>query len=200
MIVFLVFKCYHQHTGFQAKYERLLAMIKILIVLLLLIYFYSILHGFFSVLKITSCIEKLEIFLQSTSPSYDGTLVGNTYREPLNNVLAKYPDICEFTSYNSQTLGYEKSDYENYISAVAIYHELFMERNFLRKYFVKSLNPFSALKKLISFPSSLIYHMGFRMKPSFSKIFNVLAWIVAYLLTMYEEEIKACINSLLKLL
>jgi len=40
--------------------------------------------------------------------------------------------------------------------------------------------------------------MGFRTPASFSKIFNILAWVATYFLSMYQDEIKAFINSLLK--
>ena len=173
-------------------------MFEVLIIFLLLIYFSSIIKNFFEVLKITSCIDTLEAFLQSTTPSYGGYLIGDNYKKSLNDVLAKYPDICEYTSYNSTSLGYDKSDYDNYNAATSIYQELFMMRNFLRKNFVKSFNPFSAVKKLIILPSTIINYMGFRAPTSFSKIFNVVAWIAAYFFNMYQEEIKAFINSLLK--
>lgn len=175
-------------------------MLKFLVILLIVIYFWSILRNAAKFVKITSCIDSLCDFLKSTSPaSYSHSLTGNSYREKLNAVLAKYPDICEFKSYYSDSLGYGASDYSNSLSSVNLYNDLLMQRNFLRKDIISCLNPISALKIMISLPSSILKQLGFKTKPAIAKLLNLFGWIIAYLLSMYTEELKALINSLLRL-
>ncbi len=174
-------------------------MLKFLIALLILIYIWSILDKFVKLTKITSCIDTLSAFLQSASLShYTKSLNGNEYRDKLNAVLAKYPDIYEFTSLSSSTLDYGESDYANYVAAEHLCNELLMRKNFLKKSVLDCLNPISAIKALISFPSSMFNLLGFKIRPSFTKVFNILGWVITYLLTMYMDEIKAFINSLSK--
>lgn len=175
-------------------------MLKFLVILLIVIYFWSILRNAAKFVKITSCIDSLCDFLKSTSPaSYSHYLTGNSYREKLNAVLAKYPDICEFKSYYSDSLGYGASDYSNYLSSVNLYNDLLMQRNFLKKDIISCLNPISALKIMISLPSSVVRLFGFKVKPASIKFLNLIGWIITYFLGMYQEEIKALISSLLKL-
>lgn len=172
----------------------------ILLILLILIYIWSILDKLYQIVKINSCIDALYNFLQSTSVSnYSNSLIGDNYKTQLNHVLAKYPDICEFISLNSDSLNYGVSDYKNYIASISLYNELLMTRNFLRKNFFKCLNPVNSLKKLISFPSSLFKFWGFKINPFLAKFFNLFGWIITYLLTMYMDEIKALISSISKL-
>ena len=162
-------------------------MIKILLILLFLIYFYSIIKYIVDIMKISSCINTIEAFLKSVKPSSNAFFIGDDCKKLLNDVLAKYPDICDYLSINSPSLGYGKPDYENYNNTLRIYDELFM-----------SFNPLCAVKNLIILPSTIINCMGFRTPASFSKIFNILAWVATYFLSMYQDEIKAFINSLLK--
>lgn len=175
-------------------------MLKLLIILLITIYIWSILDKITKFIKITSCIDTLSAFLKSTQPStYTNSLVGDDYKDKLYDVLAKYPDICDFTSFYSATLEYGQSDYKNYVASNSLYNELYMARNFLRKEVFNCLNPLTAVKTLVSFPSSAFKLLGFEIKPSFAKFFNLLGWIITYFLTMYMDEIKSLINSLLKL-
>lgn len=175
-------------------------MLKFLTILLIVMYVWSILDNVVKFIKITSCINTLYNFLKSTSPtSYTHSLAGNDYRDKLNAVLAKYPDICEFTSYYSDSLRYGESDYKNYVASASLYNELLMQRNFLRKDIINCLNPINAVKIMISLPSSISKQLGFKIKPTLAKFLNVLGWIIAYVLSMYTEDIKALINSLLKL-
>lgn len=174
-------------------------MLKFLIILLIVIYAWSILDKIIKLSKITSCINTLLDFLQSTTPSSHRTLVGDNYKGKLGAVLAKYPNICEFTTIYSDSLQYGASDYKNYTSSVNLYNELIMQRNFLRKAFFDCLNPISAVKILISLPSSVVRLFGFKVKPASIKFLNLVGWIITYFLGMYQEEIKALISSLLKL-
>lgn len=173
-------------------------MIKILLILLFLIYFYSIIKYIVDIMKISSCINTIEAFLKSAKPSSNAFFIGDDCKKLLNDVLAKYPDICDYLSINSPSLGYGKPDYENYNNTLLIYDELFMTRNFFQKYLKNSFNPLCAVKNLIILPSTIINCMGFRTPASFSKIFNILALVATYFLSMYQDEIKAFINSLLK--
>lgn len=176
-------------------------MLKYLIILLISLYVWSILDKIIKFIKITSCIDTLSAFLRSTSPSpYGHCLVGDNYKNQLDAVLAKYPDICEFASLYSDTLRYGESDYMNYVSSSNLYNDLFMQRNFLRKEIFTCLNPINAVKLFVSLPSSIIQLLGFQISPSVTKVLNLVAWFIAYLLGMYEDEIKALINSLLKFL
>lgn len=174
-------------------------MLKFLIILLIVIYVWSILDKFIKFFKIFSCLDTLCAFLQSTSPdSYTHSLVGDNYRNQLNAVLAKYPDICEFTSPYSASLSYGALAYDNYIASDKLLMELLMRKNFIKKEFFVCLNPINAVKILISFPSSVFKLLGFEINPSFTKFWNLIGWLIAYFLGMYETEIKALINSLLK--
>ena len=175
-------------------------MLKLLIILLIVIYVWLIFDKFIKFIKITSCINTLLDFLQATTPNtYTYSLDGDNYRNQLNAALVKYPDICEFTSYYSDALRYGETDYKNYIASANLYNELLMQRNFIRKEILDSLNPINAIKILISFPSSAFKLLGFKLNSSFAKIFNLVGWIITYLLGMYKDEIKLLINSLLKL-
>ena len=108
-------------------------MIKILLILLFLIYFYSIIKYIVDIMKISSCINTIEAFLKSVKPSSNAFFIGDDCKKLLNDVLAKYPDICDYLSINSPSLGYGKPDYENYNNTLRIYDELFMTRKFFFK-------------------------------------------------------------------
>ena len=170
-------------------------MLKFLIILLIVIYIWSILDKSIKFIKITSCIDTLNAFLQSASPSH----VDGDYRRQLNAVLAKYPDICEFTSFSSDTLRYGESDHNNYVASANLYNELLMQRNFLRKKLIRCLNPINAVKIQITLPSSIFKLFGFKLNSFFTKFLNLAGWIITYFLGMYQDEIKTFITSLLKL-
>lgn len=73
-----------------------------------------------------------------------------------------------------------------------------MKRNFLVDDLCTSFNPLSALKKIIAFPSLILKYFGFQPGIHASRLINLLGWILTYLLGLYQDEIKALINSLLK--
>ena len=73
-----------------------------------------------------------------------------------------------------------------------------MESNFLINDLVTSFNPINTLKKIVSFPSFLIEFFGFHPGIHASRLLNLIVWILAYVLGMYQDEIKSFIASFLK--
>ena len=175
-------------------------MLKFPIILLIVIYVWSILNKVTKYIKIDSCITVLLEFWHSASPStHAPVLVGNNHRKYLSAVLAKYPNICEFTSPYSAALSYGASDYDNYIASGKLLDELLMQQNFIKKEISTCLNPINAVKILFFLPSSVLKLFGFKLNPFAATFLNFIGAVIMYFLDMYQEEIKFLISSLLKL-
>ena len=174
-------------------------MIKIILILFVAVYICSIISSLFKIKKIDSCINVLAAFLNSGKFSISGELIKNPdFNQQLNEVLFHYPVIHKFCSMYSAYLSYNNSSSENYRSAITLYNEILMERNYLVNDFFNSFNPINALKKLASFPSYLLTFFGFHLRLHNSRVFNLLGWILTYLFGLYQSEIKALITALLK--
>lgn len=174
-------------------------MIKIILILLAAVYIYSIISSVLEIKQISVCIDVLALFLSSAKLSPYGELIKNPdFDTKLNEVLFRYPVIQKFGSIYSAYLSYNNTPSENYRSAIELYNDLLMKRNYLVNNFYSSFNPINTLKKLAVFPSYLLTFFGFRPNIYASRIFNLCGWVLTYLLGLYQNEIKTLITSLLK--
>lgn len=174
-------------------------MLRIFFILFILTYLYSIISNFSQILQLDKCLDALVSFLNSGRYSSYGQIIKNeNFDKCLSELLFRYPLICKFTSFYSDTLSYGEDISTTYTSAVKLYNDLRMKRNFLVDDLCTSFNPLSALKKIIAFPSLILKYFGFQPGIHASRLINLLGWILTYLLGLYQDEIKALINSLLK--
>ena len=174
-------------------------MLRIFFILFILTYLYSIISNFSQILQLDKCLDALVSFLNSGRYSSYGQIIKNeNFDKCLSELLFRYPLICKFTSFYSDTLSYGEDISTTYTSAVKLYNDLRMKRNFLVDDLCTSFNPLSALKKIIAFPSLILKYFGFQPGTHASRLINLLGWILTYLLGLYQDEIKALINSLLK--
>lgn len=164
-----------------------------------LVYLYFVLKNFFVFCKIRKVTNILGNYLNSvTINKYysDDLIKKDNYQKCLDDVLFYYPTISEFADIY-EPLQYGVSDIQNLISANKLYNNLLMNSNFIAHSFIKSLNPIYALKQIIKIPSSFITWIGFNPSSMFSKLFNILCWLLAFALNMYSEEIKTFISTLI---
>ena len=184
---------------------KLLALSKKKLLVLVFICFYiaGICLSIFRIHEINKILVLLRNYLDSLPAdkladiSID-TLVQQSpsYQKNLLEVLANYPTILKYDSSYIEIMGYGQPHRQNYRSAIEHYNNLLMERNYLKQDLRDSFNPLTAIKKLFSFPSTLIEWIGFSPKETTSKIFNILSWVVTFILGLYNDEIKALIALL----
>ena len=138
-------------------------MFKIFFILFVLVYLCSIISNFFKILQLDKCLDALTSFLNSGRYSAYGKIIKNeNFDKCLSELLFRYPLICKFTSFYSDTLSYGEDISKTYTSAIKIYNDLRMKRNFLVNDLCTSFNPLSAIKKIITFPSLLLEYFGFQ--------------------------------------
>lgn len=174
-------------------------MIKIILILFVAVYIFSIISSILEIKQIDVCIDVLAAFLNSASFSPYGELIKKPdFDKQLSEALFRYPTIQKFCSRYSAYLSYSKNPSENYSSAIDLYNEIRMKRNYLVNDFCNSFNPINTLKKIVTFPSYLLTFFGFQPSIHASRIFNLFGWILTYLFGLYQDEIKVLITSLLK--
>ena len=174
-------------------------MLKIFLMLSGVMYIFSIVSAISKLFQIRTCLRVLTTFLNSCSFSPRGNLKDNgNFYESLDNLLFHYPLICKFSSVYSPLLAYGEDPRRTYHSAKDLYNSLCMKSNFLLQSLFASLNPVNTLKKIASFPSLLLNVFGFQPNIYASRFFNLIGWLLAYFLGMYQDEIKALIDSFLK--
>ena len=104
-------------------------------------------------------------------------------------ILLRVPAINRRLTYGCK-MDYDKSDEENYNAAINAYNSLLMHQAYAVDNILQSFNPLAALKTLLQIPSFLLGYLGARPKNTFSKLFNIVVWIIVYLLNMFQGEIK----------
>lgn len=174
-------------------------MLKILLVFFIVIYIGSIISNIGKNLRMKKCMQVLSAFLDSGKLSSYGILTKNeNFYECLENLLQQYPVICEFRDFYDPSLSYEKDLAETYEAAAKLYRNFLMTQNFLINDFFNSLNPINTLRKAITFPSAVLKFFGLTLNTYASRFFNLIGWLAAYVLGMYQNEIKAFLTTLIK--
>lgn len=178
---------------------------KYLLLLLVIVYIFSVCKSRKVISDIDCILGLLTDYLKSAKIVESGytfieqSLSANeNYLPALNALLSKYPLIKKYYSEPFTILEYGAKDIDNYRSAQSMYNFFLMERNFALQSFEENLNPFSAIKLLFKLPSSFLNWIGVPISISFSRIFNLLSWIFAYLLGLYSDEVKFFISSILQ--
>lgn len=174
-------------------------MLKIFLMLWGVVYIFSIVSVISKLFQIRTCLRVLTDFLNSCSFSPYGSLKDNgNFNKTLDNLLFHYPLICKFSSVYDSRLAYGENPNRTYESAKDLYNSLCMKSNFLLDDLFASFNPINTLRKIASFPSLLLNFFGFQPNIYTSRFFNLIGWLIAYFLGMYQDEIKALISSFLK--
>lgn len=160
-----------------------------------------IVKRFLELHKIVSCLDTLADFLNSAAPT-SGDYLNKTgdYDKNLQKVLLKYPVMSDFTNFYSPQLSYSQTDKEIYKNSYRLYNELSMCRNYLLKELKEAFNPLIAMKATFSFPITLIRFLGINPNITFANFINLIAWLLAFILNLYSNEIKMLITQFLKLL
>lgn len=175
-------------------------MLKYLLLLFVATYIGSIIFYISQISQINNCITVLSEFLKSGRFSSYGELIQNENFVPcLNRLLSIYPKISKFSDMYDPPLSYGDDPLTTYTAAYKLYNSLFMRKNFLVNDLRDSFNPINTLKKMAILPSTLLTFFGFQPGVYSSRIFNLIGWILTYLLGLYQNEIKLFISSLLKL-
>lgn len=176
-----------------------------LLLLLLITYLVSIVKAFLNLNEIIKCLKTLSAYLSSASlfrSPYDA--IGfhlekkKNYDLCLNEVLIKFPIIEKYSGYYIGTLEYGASDISNYTVASKLFDILSMRRNYLYQNFKSAFNPCISIKSFFAIPSIVLDWLGFQPSIFFSRFFNLICWISAYLLGLYSEEIKVLLGSIVK--
>lgn len=155
--------------------------------------------------KIRKSMETIEEYLSSASMNgpgyylYEGIKKGEDFDKKQAEVFLLIPSINRTLGiYCFCKMSHHNDDIENLRAAEETYLDLRGALDYAVDNFMQSLNPLTSLKILFSVPSRLIQWIGFSPKPMFGKIFNLLCWALAFLLGMYQNEIKLLINSFFK--
>ena len=156
-------------------------MIVFLCLIWFIIYIWSVCSSFLRLRKLNGAITVLAEYLNSATmerPSYDcigyRLIKRENYQRCLSDALCKFPVISKYVGYYCGTLKYGASDFENYTTAVQLYNELAMKRNYLFEALKSSFNPLCSLKTLFALPVSFLSWLGVPLKIPLSKLVNLL--------------------------
>lgn len=175
-----------------------LFMIKYLLIILALIYIYTISIGFFKIKDIDSLIKVIEKYLLSAKPNSRKQLVLlDNYSDSLKDLLFSYPKIVKYCGVYTPILEYGASPEATYANTIQIYNDIRMDRNYAVSEFINALNPIVSIKKLLRIPSTVLNYIGFDFKEGSIKFINLIGWLLAYFFNLYAEEIKTLISSFL---
>ncbi len=152
-----------------------------------IVYAATILSALFSLLQVRKCLQKLNRFLTEFN-------CGSNHDKSLDSLLKYYPVITKYAS--SPNLNYQIPDLENYFRSEQLHSKLMMTRNFKKHALIRSLNPLVSLKAIAKFPVTAISWLGFKPGKATSLFISILGWLIAYILSLFSEEIKALIVSL----
>lgn len=171
-----------------------------LLILLLLTYLWGIIKSITNARRIKNVLEVLKRFLESadckTSP-YDGYMQlykRDDFQKSMNEALMLVPTINRRTKVWCD-MDYSNTDEDNYKAAASTYNKLLMKQNYAIDDLMQSLNPVQAIKNLFQLPSILLKFLGINMKIVFSRLWNIVCWIIVYLLGAYQNEIKMLLKS-----
>lgn len=174
-------------------------MIKYLLIILVLIYIYTIFLCFFKIKDIDSILNVIEKYLSSAKPSsYEKLILLDNYSDTLKDLLFNYPKIVKYCGFYTPTLEYGANPKTTYENAIRIYNNIRMERNYAFSNFLSAFNPIVSIKKFLSIPSTFLGYIGFDFKEGSIKFINLIGWLITYFLNIYGEEIKALISSFLE--
>lgn len=167
----------------------------ILFLLLAVAYIFPVVNNLVSMYRLRRCVMKLVSFVEiyGDSPSYFRPKP-EKYRQELTDLLRFYPVIAEYIHYPE--LSYEDSDEETYKKAVKLITQIQMTRNAERHKLLRSLNPLRSVKELALLPVTVVREFGATPGRIVSILINVFGWVTAYLLDMFQPEIKALIIAL----
>lgn len=167
----------------------------ILFLLLAVAYIVPVVNNLTSMYRLRRCVSKLVSFvgIYGSSPSYFRPKP-EKYRQELTDLLRFYPVIAEYI--HSPELSYEDSDEETYEKAVKLINQIQMTRNAERHKLIRSLNPLRSVKELALLPVTVVREFGATPGRIVSILINVFGWGTAYLLDMFQPEIKALIIAL----
>lgn len=174
-------------------------MLRYLIILFVCIYLFGIISNIFNIVESSSLLDTLETYLSSAEFShYTHFVIHKDYHSSLSTLLFRYPRIHHHLGFSCPDLSYGNADNVNYSNATRIYNDLLMQRNYYISGLPHSMNPLTALQRLIRIPSVIVNGLGFSLSSKSFKFINLLGWCIAYFLDMYSDEIKIFINSFFK--
>lgn len=174
-------------------------MLKIILMLFVIVYIIPITSNIGKILRMNECLDILVAFLNSgKSHSYGIITKNDNFDECLQKLLQHYPAICEFRNFNDPSLSYGETSWETYSSAAELYRSFLMKQNFLINSLCHSFNPINAVKKMLSLPCTILNFFGITLNVHSSRIFNLIGWIITYILGMYQDEVKILFTAFLK--
>lgn len=169
------------------------------LIILAIIYIYTIIRCFLKIKEIDMLIDVLEKYLDSVkNNSHRDISFNDDYVDSLSLLLHHYPKIVNCLGFYIPDLEYGADAKETYKNAFCIYNDLLMSRNYAVDRFLNSFNPSISIKKFLRIPSTLLKWMGFNFDSDFIKIINLLGWLLAYFLNLYAPEIKTLISTFFK--
>lgn len=175
--------------------------IKYVLILWLVVYFYGIIKLFIEILTTKRLLDALKEFADSAS--IEKTEYGHInlqkkskFEANRDTVILLVPSINRHLgTWDGCNMDYGKTDKENYLAAMSTGKDLLMAQTYNFDKFWQSLNPINGIKALFQLPSIFFKWLGINFKDATSKVWNIISWIVVYLLYAYQSEIKSLLNS-----
>lgn len=117
-----------------------------------------------------------------------------SYQAALTDLMRHAPIINEMIRFPK--LSYEDELSTTFHNAEVLREKLQMKVNEYRIQLYRSLNPFRTAKEIVVLPLSAVQECGFALKPFAAITVNCIGWLVGYLLSMFQPEIKVLLISL----
>ena len=163
-------------------------MLHLVLIAFALVYVSGIARSGVRCLESRACVKTLTDFIVAADtrrPTADSRVA----------LLRQYPLIEKFVKFPA--LSYSQSPSELLSFSKIILDDLQMVRNRHRFALWSSFNPLSAGKQLLGLPVAAVRTLGFHPGRGGALVISVLGWLAAYLLGMFEPELKALLLSLL---
>ena len=164
---------------------------QILLFALLFAYGYNIAINLFRLLQIWKGIIRLKGFINAYNQSHK-----LKWKRKL--LLNYFPIISRYLGIHSHTLSYDNDNFTLYYKAVPMYNIMQSERDKQIHRFKASFSPVLGFKTFVTFPVVILSWFGMRPRNHLSFLIGTIGWIIAYLLGMFEAEIKELIIILFK--
>lgn len=180
-------------------------LIKLLISILIIVYFAIIAEKALAFIEVCICLRKLNLFISAYAKKGSSFWSNrNVYAKSLDALLKYSPVIRKYYDHHSLFLSRKYSDGLNHEAAQELYVE-FLDIADIKRYELKcSFNPFIALKAILLFPATALSWFGIRLKEISSIFISIISYIIMAILEcilkLYSDKIEIFIETIIHLL
>ena len=157
---------------------------------LVIAYGYHIFINLFQLFQIWTGMSRLKRFIYGNRNHF--------YRLKRQMLLSYFPIISRYLGSYSDNLTYNDSYYQLREKAITMYKSMLSIRDYQKHELRGSFNPILGIKTFVTFPIVILSWFGIRPKSKNSFLISAIGWIIAYILGMFEPEIKGLIITLFK--